>query len=219
MAFASIHQNLVDGSVPEWGVDDMTEWVKRENGKGGIDRAGQLLVKWWISEEDMPAEKWAPSYHIVTNWRACHILPLNVIQAGLRARIRRVEQNALVAQRLKRFSSIMNKLVREPSMKLSQMQDLGGCRAILSSVPSVVAVYRMYEQEPQLEEGSLKCYDYISTPKEDGYRGIHVVARYHPRLAERAPWNGQRIEIQLRTNSNMRLLLPSRQSQHLHGNL
>jgi hypothetical protein len=38
-----------------------------------------------------------------------------------------------------------------------------------------------------------------SFPKEDGYRGIHIVARYHPRLAERMPWNGQRIEIQLRT--------------------
>src|SRR5712664_4000075 len=94
----------------------------------------------------------------------------------------------------------MNKLVREPDMKLSQMQDLGGCRAILSSVPFVVAVYNMYGQEPRLdEEGSLKCYDYITDPKKDGYRGIHVVARYHPRLTERAPWSGQRIEIQLRT--------------------
>jgi putative GTP pyrophosphokinase len=67
-------------------------------------------------------------------------------------------------------------------------------------VRAVFAIYRMYE-EPEhhlYEEGSLKCYDY-TTPKEDGYRGIHVVARYHPRLTERVPWNGQRIEIQLRT--------------------
>jgi len=87
----------------------------------------------------------------------------------------------------------MNKLTRERDMKLSQMQDLGGCRAILSNVSAVNALYRMY-QEPQQtlsEEGSLKCYDYVSSPKADGYRGIHVVARYHPRLADRGPWGGR----------------------------
>ena len=203
MAFASIPQILIDDSAPERGADDMTEWVKRENGKGAIDRAGKRLMEWWSSpKDDMPTEEWSPIYDIVANWRACHGLPLNVIQAGLRARIRRLKQKALVAQRLKRFSSIMNKLVREPDMKLSQMQDLGGCRAILSNVSTVTALYRMY-QEPQpnvfAEEGPLKCYDYISEPKEDGYRGIHVVARYHPRSIGRTDWNGQRIEIQLRT--------------------
>ena len=120
----------------------------------------------------MPMERWNPAFHIVDNWRACHGLPLNVIQAGLRGRIRRLNQNAIVAQRVKRFPSIMNKLVREPDMKPSQMQDLGGCRVILTNVPAVVAIYRMYEQPEHhlYEEGSLKCYDYITTPKDDGYR-------------------------------------------------
>jgi len=182
----------------------MTDWVKREAGKGEIDRAGRFLMKWWISEEEEYEEdsealgKWNEAFQVVENWRACHGLPLNVIQAGLRGRTRRVEQKAIVAQRLKRFSSMMQKLARESDMKLTQMQDLGGCRAILSNVSAVNAVYRMYDQ-PRREEGSLKCYDYIAKPKEDGYRGIHVVVRYHPRLAEREPWNGQRIEIQLRT--------------------
>jgi RelA/SpoT family protein len=178
----------------------MAEWVKREHSKGEIDRSGKLLLPWWNDPDIHLDDALYKQTKILDNWRASHGLPLNVIQAGLRGRIRRVEQKAIVAQRLKRFFSIMNKLVREPDMKLSQMQDLGGCRAILSNVPAVTAVYHMYEQEPRLsEEGSLKCYDYITEPKEDGYRGIHVVARYHPRLAERAPWNGQRIEIQLRT--------------------
>jgi hypothetical protein len=35
--------------------------------------------------------------------------------------------------------------------------------------------------------------------KKDGYRGIHVVARYHPRKSEREPWDGHRVEIQMRT--------------------
>ena len=181
----------------------MTAWVKRKYGKGEIDREGQYLMEWWVNPESIESDrekmdKWNAAYKVVDNWRACYGLPLNVIQAGLRTRVRRVEEKAIVAQRLKRFSSMMNKLARESDMKLSQMQDLGGCRAIFSSVSAVNAVYRMYDQ-PQQEEGSLKSYDYIARPKEDGYRGIHVVARYRPRLAERAHWNGQRIEIQLRT--------------------
>lgn len=182
-------------------LDDMAEWVKREHGKGEIDRAGKYMMDWWTNAADLPYVQWRDPFRTVSNWRLCHALPLNVIQAGLRVRIRRIKQNAIVAQRLKRFPSIMNKLVRESDMKLSQMQDLGGCRAIFSNVESVLAIYHMYYQ-PELrfsEEGALKCYDYINNPKEDGYRGIHVVARYHPRVEEREPWNGQRIEIQLRT--------------------
>jgi putative GTP pyrophosphokinase len=104
--------------------DDVAEWVKRDHGKGTIDRAGKFLLEWWSNPDvDIPLEDWSPAFQIVENWRACHGLPLNVIQAGLRGRIRRAKQDAIVAQRLNRFPSIMNKLVREPDMKLSQMQD------------------------------------------------------------------------------------------------
>ncbi len=86
-------------------------------------------------------------------------------------------------------------------MKLSQMHDLGGCRAILSNIRAVRKLFDMYqEDQPSLPlEGSVKCYDYLSEPKDDGYRGIHVVARYHPRIEERLAWNGDRVEIQIRT--------------------
>jgi Region found in RelA / SpoT proteins len=185
---------------------DMTEWVKREHGKGEIDRAGKTLIPWWKNprmrdetQEESRARNIA--FGIVENWRTCHGLPLNAFQAALRGRAKRVEADVIVAQRLKRFGSVMNKLVREPTMKLSQMQDLGGCRAILSSVKSVNDLFHMYRgDEPLLPtEDSLKCYDYIKEPKEDGYRGIHIAARYHPRVRDREPWRDQRIEIQLRT--------------------
>ena len=45
----------------------------------------------------------------------------------------------------------------------------------------------------------MKCHDYIRNPKKDGYRGIHIIGRYDPRLASRDFWHGQRIEIQLRS--------------------
>jgi hypothetical protein len=111
---------------------DKTRARKRRNNK-----AGKALLKWWTSPDDMPLEPWTAIYRPVKNWRLCRALPLNVIQAGLRARIRRMSlRDVIVAQRLKRFASIMNKLQREPNMELTQMQDLGGCRAILPDVAS-----------------------------------------------------------------------------------
>jgi hypothetical protein len=181
--------------------EDMAEWVKREFGKGQIDRAGSLLVPWWSNPNPGQPEGFSDAVRIVLNWRSSHGLPLNVFQATLRLRAKRVEPNVIVAQRLKRFLSIMNKLVREPTMKLSQMQDLGGCRAILSDVAAVDRLYGLYrggEPLPPTEVG-LKCYDYIREPKDDGYRGIHIVGRYHPRTNDRKPWDGQRVEIQLRS--------------------
>src|SRR5262249_13622427 len=105
----------------------------------------------------------------------------------------------LIAQRLKRISSALNKLVRESQMKLSQMQDLGGCRAIVADVADVDRIFDLYRgpqstQDLFESEGSLKCYDYIRHPKPDGYHGIHVVGRYRPRNERNEPWSGQRIE-------------------------
>lgn len=180
------------------------EWVKRQFGKGEIDRAGKLLAWWWedtTRENENNKRDLNMAYVIVENWRTSHGLPLNTFQAALRGRAKRVEQRVIVAQRLKRFASVMNKLAREPTMKLSQMHDLGGCRAILSSVKAVYDLYHMYKGNAPLlpTEGTLKCYDYIKEPKEDGYRGIHIAGRYHPRVKSREPWQNQRIEIQLRT--------------------
>lgn len=180
----------------------MAIWAKRDYSKGEIDRMAALLLPWWIGGPKTPEpENLNYAWGVIENWRTSHGLPLNVFQAALRSRVKRVDEEVIVAQRMKRMTSVMNKLHRHHDMKLSQMQDLGGCRAILPDVMAVDAVYDMYRgDEPLLGgEGSLKCYDYIREPKDDGYRGIHVVGRYTPRIASREPWNGQRIEIQLRS--------------------
>jgi hypothetical protein len=180
----------------------MAQWTKREFGKGEIDRAGDKLVPWWTAPAAEATPEIGLAYRVVDNWRACHAYPLNVFQVNLRNRARRVDKDALVAQRLKRFMSVMNKLVREPNMKLSQMHDVGGCRAIVSTVQSVEDLLSLHRGTGGLlfeSEGSMKCYDYLKNPKPDGYRGIHVVGRYNARIDTKAPWNGQRIEIQIRT--------------------
>jgi (p)ppGpp synthase/HD superfamily hydrolase len=181
----------------------MAEWTKRKHSKGEIDRAASGLIPWWIDDDIKQPENVTDLWNVVENWRTSHGLPLNVFQAGLRSRAKRVDDDILVAQRLKRMASVLNKLVRDENqnMKLSQMHDLGGCRAILPTVQAVDELYGMYrgDEPPRSDEGSLKCYDYIRSPKDDGYRGIHIVGRYHAHTPSRESWNGQRIEIQLRS--------------------
>ena len=181
--------------------NDMADWIKREYGKGEIDRVGELLVPWWKDEAPQPLNLGA-AWGVIHNWRASHAMPLLTFRMGLAQRAKRVEPRAIIAQRLKRLSSVMNKLAREPRMKLSQMQDLGGCRAIVSNITAVERLYELYRDRHDdlfQSEGGMKCYDYIHNPKSDGYRGIHVVGRYNARAEKNEAWNGHRIEIQLRS--------------------
>lgn len=180
----------------------MAAWIRRDYSKAAIDRAAKLVLPWWAhNAPEPPGQELAQAFMVIQNWRTSHALPLLTFRMGLSNRARRIEPGAIIAQRLKRVSSVLNKLAREPHMQLSQMQDLGGCRAILSNLDGVEHVYNLYRGDPGLfeSEGTLKCYDYIRAPKPDGYRGIHVVGRYNARLKKNAPWNGHRIEIQLRS--------------------
>jgi hypothetical protein len=83
------------------------------------------------------------------------------------------------------------------------MQDIGGCRAVLANVRDVNKLARVYEasksKNPHDRPVLIEKYDYISCPKADGYRGIHLVYRYQSKSPEKADFNGQRIEIQIRS--------------------
>jgi hypothetical protein len=95
----------------------------------------------------------------------------------------------------------MEKLNRIPRLSLATMQDLGGCRAVLSSVEAVDRIAAMYlgEKKPHEIEGEIRFKDYIRGPKPDGYRGIHIIGQYRPGSAKYEPWRGQLVEVQLRS--------------------
>jgi len=178
-------------------------WVQRLHNHGVIDRAGAALVPWWRGEGVDDVQETLRLWAIVDNWRSSHAYPLNSVQVNLRSRVARVAPGALVVQRMKRFSSLMNKLARQPRMSLSQMHDLGGCRAIFDDVAAIDEIVALYRPRRQRDlfggPDGPKCYDYIRKPKPDGYRGVHLVVRFVARSSQRKLWNGQRIEIQLRS--------------------
>jgi hypothetical protein len=129
-------------------------------------------------------------------WRASHAFPLNTFQISLRRHANAIDKGAIIAQRLKRAPSVISKLRRYDSMSLSRMQDLGGCRAIVSSVSDVFAIQdQFFSARHRHQLAGQK--DYIAEPQDSGYRGVHLIYKY---VSDRSlSFNGRRIELQLRT--------------------
>jgi ppGpp synthetase/RelA/SpoT-type nucleotidyltranferase len=189
-------------------------WGARVYSKGRIDRAGRELVA--LSQMPEPnyddfsavyerLEKREEEIKVLDNWRACHAFPLQVIKMTLYRRAKKIDPDALVAQRLKRRPSIEIKLRDNPNMKLSQMQDIGGCRAVLSNIYNVRELAKIYKEahakspKNRSDWDGSDDFDYIARPKPDGYRSIHMVFRFQSSSDEHAIYNGQRIEVQIRS--------------------
>ena len=164
--------------------------------KTRVDKAGKTLLK-YIST---PEKKWGvdekEAVKVVNNFRACHAYPINTFQATLRKKISLLTTNYLVAQRLKRLVSTVLKLGRLEKMRLSQMQDIGGLRAVLPSLKMVRKLEKDY-LATKFQHNLYLSRDYIKNPKSSGYRGIHLVYKYKNLLNPK--YDGLFIELQIRT--------------------
>ena len=141
---------------------------------------------------------------IINNWRSAHSLPLQIIKMNLLNRAKKIDKRAIIAQRLKRLSSIGAKLDKHKSwMKLTQMQDIGGCRAIVENIHRVKRLIKSYDistaKNPKRGHVLNKLNNYIADPKEDGYRSYHLVYRYRSVAEKHQIYNDMKIEIQLRS--------------------
>jgi len=166
-------------------------WPTPQFSRGQVNRAGELLVASASSTEDLV---WAQ--RVLGNWRACHGYPINTFQATLRQKLKRIDPEALVAQRLKRTPSILAKLRRFDSMQLARMQDIGGLRAVVKSLAKVRFLHEEYKHS-RFKHELVDVKDYIAEPKTDGYRSVHLVFRYNNDLAP--AYTGLRLELQIRT--------------------
>jgi putative GTP pyrophosphokinase len=158
--------------------------------KSQIDKAGRILRHW--SHGQIVSEGVAQALSIVLGYRATYQYPLIKATMGLRSMVHSEGCRIEVSQRLKRLNTILDKLVREPTMGLSTMQDIGGCRAVLASIDEVRRVeHRLKKNRPPLG-----YYDYIAHPRRSGYRGVHVIVCYPDRNGD-----DREIEVQLRTRT------------------
>lgn len=135
--------------------------------------------------EPIPLDEYMEALEVIFAFRAAHQVPLVKANNGLRSMVRTERCDVRVSQRLKRLPTILDKLSREPTLALSNMQDIGGCRAVLSSIDEV----RRVEARLKKNRPPAGYSDYISNAKASGYRGVHVIVMYDDR----------QIEVQLRT--------------------
>lgn len=160
--------------------------------KTRIDRAGRFFavqLSRFAEDPDLyddndTLDQAREAIAVIDWWRSEHAQPLSRVAANLRYYVSEAGE-PVVAQRLKRVPTIAGKLLREPTMKLSRMADIGGVRALL---PDQAAAYRVAGRLRR-NWTITKFRDYVSEPKEDGYRALHLINRHRGRL----------IEIQLRT--------------------
>jgi putative GTP pyrophosphokinase len=167
-------------------------FVKPAFSKGQINRAGEILA----SATERSAADRIFADEVLANWRASHGYPINTFQATLRSKLKTIDRTAIVAQRLKRAPSIILKLQRFPGMKLARMQDIGGLRTIVGSVARVRRVEASYRAS-RFEHDLVSSKDYLKNPKDDGYRGIHLIYRYANSRAN--DYDGLSLELQIRT--------------------
>jgi putative GTP pyrophosphokinase len=151
------------------------------------------LRQWWIRQSEDPSgpngadlDRLQSDLDVVWEYRTQFQDPLTRVTANLRYYVAEESSEVIIAQRLKRLPQIINKLARYPTQRLTQMQDIGGCRAILpGGLPEIRAVQRRLERRWSIIDSD----DYISGPKATGYRALHLIERR----------SGMAIEVQLRT--------------------
>jgi len=167
-------------------------WVQPKYRRDEVNQAGRALARAASLDQD-PSDE---SLEIISNWRSCHSWPLNTFKLWLLDKAQHVDSHNLVAQRLKRLSSIAAKLRRFPEMKLSQMQDIAGCRAILATIMDVDKLVERYKKS-DLKHKLVHEDDYIRAPKTSGYRGYHLIYRYNSDKS--TTYNDLKVEVQLRS--------------------
>jgi hypothetical protein len=172
----------------------VTTWVTPQYKPEQVNKAGKAL-----GQMEFPVVTTAgiKALYVINNWRAAHAYPLNTFQITLRRKARKIERKVLIAQRAKRLDSIHKKLVSKPTMRMTQMQDIAGCRAVFTRLPQVYKLVQAYKRG-KFEHKFRNEKDYIQHPKPDGYRSFHLVYEYVG-TEHTKEYSGLRVEIQIRT--------------------
>ncbi|MEN3257565.1 RelA/SpoT domain-containing protein [Sodalis endosymbiont of Spalangia cameroni] len=169
--------------------------IKLEFSKNQIKKAGESIRKEGVTSENVK---------LIQNYRAAHLYPLMIIKNLVWKHIQKIAPNAIIARRLKRLPTIIDKLTRETldginknTMCVTRMQDIGGCRVIVDNKEQLLQLNSSLEKSRTLHITKLSR-DYNINPKKTGYRGIHRIYQCYGKNKHH-DWKGFTIELQLRT--------------------
>lgn len=173
----------------------VSEFPQLEYSKKDVVRAGKALQGRLVWSPES-ADDIRRVFVIANSWRASHAFPMHSLRSELQARIRTLKSSGITAARLKQMPSIRAKLERIDT-NLRQMQDLGGCRAVL---PTIGEARRLVAAMASQSRHTLKSEDrYMDEPRSSGYRSHHLVFSFVPRSDEEAGYEGRLIEVQIRS--------------------
>ncbi|MFT4927179.1 MAG: ppGpp synthetase/RelA/SpoT-type nucleotidyltransferase [Phenylobacterium sp.] len=168
--------------------------------KKAVKKAGDHIRKG--CDESTRAE----AIDIIRNFRASHLYPLMLIKNHINRIAQKVSQDYILARRLKRLPTIIDKLERPTldgttsnAILLTRMQDIGGCRVIFDTVEEVYDCLARLKRSTSVHK-IVAIDDWLFSPKLSGYRGVHVVfSCYDNDDSAVSPWKKHKIEVQLRT--------------------
>jgi len=141
--------------------------------KSKLDKAGDYLAKEkWTNDEDF-----LDYDNVLDEYRKSHLEPLTEVTLKLQEWLSAFKQNYYIAQRLKRKPQILRKLKRF-SIRLSQLQDIGGCRIIFES-NDILESFLPFLKEKLSKSRYFTIEretDYREKGRDDsGYRAVHLI--------------------------------------------
>lgn len=161
--------------------------------KNQLRKAAKRLRVYISSDSEATGEELdqlTRDFDLLGAYRSTFEDPMLKVRVGMQSFVRTCGYpDAHVAQRLKRLPRVLRKLIQQPSMQITNMQDIAGVRAVLPDIESVHDVAAHIDKRWGPKGQIHRVYDYIDTSKASGYRAIHIVALRDERL----------VEIQLRT--------------------
>lgn len=141
---------------------------------------------------------------IIRDYRASHLYPLTIIKNLVWRHTRKVNEDAVIARRLKRLPTIIDKLTRKTldgvnpnTMSIVRMNDIGGCRVIVDNKSELLELNDSLNNS-KTQHKTTRIRDYLEYPKSTGYRGIHRIYECYAHV-DSHDWKGFKIEVQLRT--------------------
>lgn len=156
--------------------------------KRQIRAAGNALAAGNLSDAEREQ-----ALHIIGHWRAAHIEPLHKTLSILE-RVCEQDEDTVLVSRLKRIETTINKLRRpEHNFILTTLRDIAGCRLIVPTEEDVRQIASDIWATGQCH-GITK--DYMTNPKDSGYRGIHLVCRHN---SEAYGYENLNVEVQVRS--------------------
>ena len=153
-----------------------------------LDKAGKALLDPFSRGEVIDK---------VSDWRMTHIPVLREFVEELTEHLNSNGISyAFYSQRVKRMTSIIDKLRNNPTMGLGGLQDIGGARFVFDTIEGVELCKNTLLDFVPAHFTLVKTTDYIATPKPSGYRSVHYIYQYSSTDED---FDGLKIELQIRT--------------------